>query len=58
MLLYLKSKANSSKLEIFFKTIILNRGAEVSDQDLSALGKGIKELRSLTNLSLNFRYFN
>ena len=38
--------------------IILNRNTKLSDQGLSALASGIKELESLTNLSLNFKYFN
>jgi phage-related protein len=43
--------------ESFVNTIILNSGKQVSDQSLSALGTGIRELRSLTNLSLTYRYF-
>jgi hypothetical protein len=43
--------------ESFFNTIILNRSTKISDKGLSALGVRIKELRSLTNLSLNFKYF-
>jgi hypothetical protein len=31
---------------------------KVSDEGLSALGANIKQLRSLTNLSLNLKYFN
>ena len=44
--------------KVLFNAIILNSGTQVSDQDLSALGQGIKELRSLTNLSLDLRYLN
>ena len=42
--------------EFFFTMIILNSYTQVSDQGLSALGVGIKELRSLTNLALDLRY--
>ncbi len=42
---------------IFDNNVCLNRGTKVSDQGLSALGIGLKELKSLTNLSLDFRYF-
>jgi hypothetical protein len=35
-----------------------NRSRQVSDQGLSALAAGIKELSILTNLSLDFGYFN
>ena len=44
--------------DAFNKRKILNSESQVSDQGLSALGAGIKELRILTKLSLNFRYFN
>ena len=43
--------------ESFFNTIILNRETRVSDKGLSALGAGVKELGSLTNLSLDFWSF-
>ena len=43
--------------DYFFNTIILNRDTKVSDQGLSVLGAGIKELRCLTKLSLSFLYF-
>ena len=43
---------------ILFLTLLISiRGAQVSDQGLSLLGTCIKELRTLTNLWLNFRYF-
>ncbi len=42
---------------IFDNDVFLNRGTKVSDPSLSALGIGLKELKSLTNLSLNFEYF-
>jgi hypothetical protein len=45
-------------MEYFFKIIILNSGTLVSDQGLSALGVGIKELRSLTDFSLDLEYIN
>ncbi len=35
----------------------LNRNTEVSDPGLSVLGTGLKELKSLTNLLLDFWYF-
>jgi hypothetical protein len=31
---------------------------QVSDQGFSALGTGLKDLKSLNNLSLEFMYFN
>jgi hypothetical protein len=51
-------KRSAKGAESFLNTIFLNSETYVSDQGLSALGSGIKELRSLTNLSLTFRYFN
>ncbi len=42
---------------IFDNDVFVNRGTKVSDQGLSVLGTGLKEQKSLTNLSLNFRYF-
>ncbi len=42
---------------IFDNDVFLNRDTQVSDPGLSDLGTGLKELKSLTNLSLNFRYF-
>ena len=41
---------------IFDNDVFLNRRTQVSDNGLSALGTALKELKSLTNLSLNFRY--
>ena len=42
----------------FFDSIFLkNRSTEFSDQSLAALGYSLKDLRSLTKLSLNFWYF-
>jgi hypothetical protein len=38
--------------------IIINSYTQVSNQGLSALGAGFKELESMTNLSLKFEYFN
>ncbi len=35
----------------------LNRRTQVSDPGLSALGHGLKDLKSLTNLSVDFKYF-
>ena len=52
--IYFCCVASAKGAESFFNTIILNSYTEVSDQGLSALGAGIKELRSLTNLSLDF----
>jgi hypothetical protein len=51
-------KVNVGGRKKFFKTIILNRNMKVSGEGLSELGAGIKELRSLTNLSLNFEFIN
>ncbi len=42
---------------IFNNDVFLNRSTEVSDPGLSALGTGLKELKSLTNLSLNLMYY-
>ena len=42
---------------IFDNDVFLNRETKVSDPGLSALGTGLIELKSLTNLSLNLRYF-
>ncbi len=42
---------------IFDNDVFLNRGTNVSDQGLSALATGLKDLKSMTNLSLNFEYF-
>ncbi len=42
---------------IFENDVFLNRATVVSDPGLSALGTGLKELKSLTNLSMNFKYF-
>ncbi len=42
---------------IFDNDVFLNRHTNVSDNGLSALGTALKELKSLTNLSLNFQYF-
>ncbi len=42
---------------IFDNDVFVNRETKVSDQGLSALGTGLKYLKSLTNLSLNFLYF-
>ncbi len=42
---------------IFDNDVFLNSPTQVSDNGLSALGTALKELKSLTNLSLNFRYF-
>ncbi len=42
---------------IFDNDVFLNRGKQVSDQGLSALGTGLKKLKSLTSLSLTFSYF-
>ncbi len=41
---------------IFDIDVFVNRGTKVLDKGLSALGTGLKELKSLTNLSLNFEY--
>ncbi len=38
---------------VFDNDVFLNRGTQVSDPGISALGTGLKELKSLTNLSLN-----
>ncbi len=43
---------------IFDNYVFLNRGTQVSDVGLSALAICLKELKSLTNLSLEFAYFN
>jgi hypothetical protein len=45
-------------VESFLNTIILNSKTQVSGQGLSALGAAIKQLRSLTNFSINLRHFN
>ncbi len=42
---------------IFDNDVFLNSGTKVSDPGLSALGTGLKDLKSLTKLSLNFWYF-
>ncbi len=42
---------------IFENDVFLNRDKKVSDPGLCALATGLKELKSLTNLSLNFGYF-
>ncbi len=42
---------------IFDNDLFLIRRTRVSDLGLSALGTGLKELKSLTILSLNFKYF-
>ena len=49
-------KCSSKCSESFSNMIILNRCTQVSDQDISVIGTGIKELRSLIDLSLNFSY--
>ncbi len=36
---------------------LLNSGMGVLDPGLSALGTGLKDLKNLTNLSLDFQYF-
>ncbi len=41
----------------FDNDVFLNSGTKVSDLGLSDLGIGLQELKSLTNLSLNFEYF-
>ncbi len=41
----------------FDNDVFLNSGTKVSDPGLSTLGTGLKELKSLTILSLNFMYF-
>ena len=41
----------------FDNDVFLNSGTKVSDPGLSALATGLKELKSLTNLSLDFAYF-
>jgi hypothetical protein len=46
------------RVESFLNTIIFSKVKAVSDQGLLGLGAGIKELRSLTDLSLDFGYFN
>ena len=50
--------ANGRGILFFFNKIVLNSETQVSDQGPSTLGAGIKELRRLTNLSLDLRYFN
>ncbi len=42
---------------IFDNNVFLNRDTQVSDPGLSALPTGLKDLKSLTNLSRNFLYF-
>ncbi len=39
------------------KRYSLNRCTKVSDPGLSALGTGLKDLKNLTIVSLNLRYF-
>ncbi len=40
------------------RMFLLNRPMQVSDAGLSALGTALEELKSLTNISLDFWYFN
>ncbi len=42
---------------VFDNDVFINSNTQVSDPGISALGTGLKELKSLTNLSLHFRYF-
>ncbi len=51
------SLLNGKEKFTFDKVVFLNRKTKLSDRGLSALGTGLKELKSLTNLSLNFEYF-
>ncbi len=42
---------------IFDNDVFLNRSWQVSDNGLSALGTALKELKNLTDLSMEFTYF-
>ncbi len=42
---------------IFDNDVFENSDTQVSDPGLSALGTGLKELKSLTGMSLDFEYF-
>ncbi len=42
---------------VFDNDVFLNRFSKVSDPGLSALGTGLKELKAITNLFLNFWYY-
>ncbi len=42
---------------VFDNDVFINRYTQVSDPGISVLGTGLRELKSLTNLSLNLEYF-
>ncbi len=48
---------NSKLIFLITNDVFLNRRTKVSDSILSALGAGLKDMKSLTNLSLDFEYF-
>ena len=47
----------AAKPSFFIVLFLKNSFTEVSDLGLDALGSSLKDLKSLTNLSLNFEYF-
>ncbi len=49
-------KAIAMKITFITTVFLFNRGTKFSDTGLSDLGTGLKELKSLTDMSLNFRY--